>query len=194
VNHVGHYLLTKLLLPVLAKSGTAKEPSRVVNVSSMAHFIFSPSSGISFDDLEGKKHYDAWTRYGESKLANVIHAKELSRYCKENNMHVIAASVHPGVIMETDLKRHMKSTNPLAIFGSLIFRPRAFWLLVGTQYKTTGQGTSTPLCAALHPKIAPGGYYSDCMLEQSDVHRLADDKATAKKLWEISENLVKPFA
>jgi retinol dehydrogenase 12 len=62
VNHLGHFYLTKLLLPLLIKMGTAESPSQIVNLSSMGQFIFAPSEGILFDDLDCAKGYNSWER------------------------------------------------------------------------------------------------------------------------------------
>ena len=98
-NHLGHALLTKLLLPTLLK--TAEEPDadvRVINVSSEGHQL-APGPGIVYDQAE-LENWSTWRRYGQSKLANIYHARELAtRYPT-----ITATSLHPGVII-TDLYR-----------------------------------------------------------------------------------------
>ena len=69
VNHIGHFLLTTLLLPVLESSGSAAQPSRVVNVSSMANALFGGQ--LDFTDFNADKSYDAWLRYGDSKCSTI---------------------------------------------------------------------------------------------------------------------------
>jgi len=93
-NHVGHALLTKLLLPTLLK--TAKEPGadvRVVAVSSIGH-IGAPSQGIEFGELKGDmESYLTLTRYGQSKLANILFVKELNR--RYGDKGITAVAIHP---------------------------------------------------------------------------------------------------
>jgi NAD(P)-dependent dehydrogenase (short-subunit alcohol dehydrogenase family) len=104
-NHIGHALLTKLLLPTLLK--TAEQPDsdvRVVNVSSVGHMM---APGIIYDqDKLGT--YNTWRRYGQSKLANIYHARELQRRYPQ----ITATSIHPGVII-TDLYASQQKTNIL---------------------------------------------------------------------------------
>ncbi|ORY28418.1 NAD(P)-binding protein [Rhizoclosmatium globosum] len=69
VNHLGHFYLTQLLLPLLIKTATPASPSRIVTLSSGAQ-IFAPLEGILFEDLDAAKEYTPWARYGHSKLAN----------------------------------------------------------------------------------------------------------------------------
>ena len=96
-NHLGHALLTKLLLPTIL--GTADLPGadvRIINISSFGH-NFAPRGGIIFDQI-GAENESANARYGSSKLANILHARSLaSRYPQ-----ITAKSVHPGIIL-TDL-------------------------------------------------------------------------------------------
>lgn len=86
VNHIAHFLLTVLLLPLLKKSS---EP-RVVTVSSIAH----TSGRIAFDNLNGERHFDAYQAYANSKLANALFAAELAR----REPWLASNSLHPGVI------------------------------------------------------------------------------------------------
>jgi NAD(P)-dependent dehydrogenase (short-subunit alcohol dehydrogenase family) len=91
-NHVGHFVLTNLLLDVLKES----KPSRIVCVSSCFHHESMGKPGvIDFDDINfEKRKYDGWTAYGQSKLANVLHAKELAKRLEGTG--VTAVSLHPG--------------------------------------------------------------------------------------------------
>lgn len=86
VNHIAHFLLTVLLLPLLKKSS---EP-RVVTVSSIAH----TRGRIDFDNLNGERHFDAYHAYANSKLANTLFANELARH----EPWLASNSLHPGVI------------------------------------------------------------------------------------------------
>ncbi len=86
VNHLAHFLLTLLLLPLLKKSAEA----RVVTVSSVAHM----SGRIEFDNLNGERRFDAYQAYANSKLANALFAMELAR----REPWLSSNSLHPGVI------------------------------------------------------------------------------------------------
>ncbi len=86
VNHLAHFLLTRLMLPLLKKSA---DP-RVVTVSSMVH-----SSGkIDVTDMNGAAQFDAYQAYANSKLANKLFAEELAR----REPWLASNSLHPGVI------------------------------------------------------------------------------------------------
>ncbi|HYK73556.1 MAG TPA: SDR family NAD(P)-dependent oxidoreductase, partial [Pseudoneobacillus sp.] len=88
-NHLGHFALTGLLLPLLEKV----EQSRVVTLSSLAY----RSGVIDFDNLDGSKGYKAMKFYGQSKLANLLFAKELDNRLKRNGYKTISLSAHPGI-------------------------------------------------------------------------------------------------
>ena len=118
-NHVGHFLLTMLLLDVIKASGTAAVPARIVNLSSAGQYYFAPAVGIQLDDLNGEQTYDAWERYGSSKLANILFTKQLHTLLSQENAPVVAVSVHPGVISETNLTRHMDLASILRIIGRI---------------------------------------------------------------------------
>lgn len=103
-NYLSHWLLTHLLLPLLKKTAAAGKPGdvRIVNVTSDGHSRFPPKEGINFDDisLEGE---NSMKRYGQSKLANILHAKQLSERFgpsegRNGSGEIWAASVHPGHI------------------------------------------------------------------------------------------------
>ena len=95
-NHVGPFLLTQLLLPLLKAAGS----SRVVNLSSGAHegYLVPGTPHINFEDLEWRsRKYNAMMAYAESKLMSVLHAEELARRYGSDN--IVAVSVQPGLIL-----------------------------------------------------------------------------------------------
>lgn len=87
-NHLGHFALTGLLLPLLL----AAPGSRIVNVSSAAHRI----GRMHWDDLTGERHYEPWSRYGQSKLANLLFTYELARRLEAAGASTRALACHPG--------------------------------------------------------------------------------------------------
>lgn len=188
VNHMGHFLLTVGLLDVLKRSGTKQEPSRVLNLSSMANFLFSPAQGIRLDDLKGEKNYHIWERYGSSKLANILFTKELSNRLSAAGDNVVSVSLHPGVITDTNLMRHAGSIGPiLSAFGALNGLP-AFSTMISEGNKNIPQGAATTVFCALSPDIVPGEYYCDCQVS-SKVHAKGKDMNLAKQLWDVSEQI-----
>jgi NAD(P)-dependent dehydrogenase (short-subunit alcohol dehydrogenase family) len=169
-NHVGHFLLVTGLLDQLTPDG------RVVMLSSGAH-MGAPKGGIEFDNLTGAKGYSPWTAYGQSKMANLLFAKELQR--RFTGTQRTAYAVHPGVIA-TKLSRSM---NPLA---------RAALGLAGPLVlKDTPQGAATEVFAAVSPKALPlaGKYLADC--NEKKPRADGDDAALATRLWEETEKIVK---
>ncbi|VEL07210.1 unnamed protein product [Protopolystoma xenopodis] len=136
VNHLGHFLLTNLLLSSLK----AADSPRVIVVSSRMHYY----TKISVDDLTTKKIIGSYSR---SKLANVMFAREFAeRFTK--NLGIIAVSLHPGLV-RTEIFRHQ--------WFSLDFLPDFL-------IKTPNQGCQTTLYCALED-VFSGGYYSDCSLQ-----------------------------
>jgi len=167
-NHIGHFILVTGLLDVLALDG------RVVMLSSLAHKQ-AYKGGIEFDNLNGASGYTAIGSYGQSKLANLLFAKELAKRLPEGQA---AIAVHPGVI-PTNLGRHLpKAMN--AIFNS-----------VGRLFtKTIPQGAATETWASVHPDAAKvsGEYLADCNVERPS--RYGEDADLAKRLWVETERIV----
>jgi NAD(P)-dependent dehydrogenase (short-subunit alcohol dehydrogenase family) len=87
-NHLGHFLLTNLLLDVLKASA----PSRIINLTSSAHF----GQEMSFEDLQGEKKYSGYHAYGQSKLANVLFTYQLAKQLEGTGITVNC--LHPGVV------------------------------------------------------------------------------------------------
>lgn len=125
------------------------------------------------------------TRYGQSKLANVLHAKELNSKCAREGQNVIAVSVHPGAILDTSLKRHASFSMLVSFFSNLSLRSW-YHFTFATPMKTIEQGSATTLFATLSPNIVPGAYYEDCHLSTL-INPKVEDQDLATKLWEASE-------
>lgn len=188
VNHFGHFLLTTELLNILKESGTPTEPARVVNLSSIANWIFCSPEGIRMEDLNGEKNYYVWERYGASKLANILFSKELNRRMKEEGANVISMSVHPGVILETNLTRHSFSLHHVTTVFGTINSWQAFIRIHQEPSKTIPQGAATSVLCALAPDAIPGEHYADCAVSDL-VHPNGNNAEFAKQLWNISEEL-----
>ncbi len=168
-NHIGHFLLITELLSEL------KEDARVVVLSSGAH-KGAPKAGIEFDNLSGERGYKAWQAYGQSKLANLLFAKQLAKRLAGTKL--TANALHPGVI-KTELSRN---TSPVVRLALGAASPIAL--------KSVAEGAATQCYVATRPELAgvSGEYFSDCNIAKpSD---LATDSALAEKLWEESERIV----
>jgi len=173
-NHLGHFLLTELLLPEFAAGG------RVIMVSSTAHGM-SYKEGIRFDDLKGEEKYSKWGAYGQSKLANLLYAKALEERFQASKIETFhsmhAFSLHPGVI-KTELGRHMSP------FMSALFS-------LGKPFcKTIPQGAATTVYCALAPELNTKGgqYFADCN-EEKPKDLAVINSATWQRLVEVSRDL-----
>ena len=172
-NHIGHFILVTSLLESL------KDQARVVVLSSSAHKT-TPSDGIQFDNLSGDNGYRPWTAYGQSKLANLLFAKELAKRFEGTSR--TANSIHPGVI-RTNLARN---TNPL-LRG-------VFALTDPLVLKSISQGAATQSYVATHPGLSniSGRYFADC--NEAKTSRHGHDDALASKLWDVSESIADEVA
>jgi len=184
-NHLGHFVLTNLLLPALAADGGA----RVVALSSTGHKL----SAIRFDDLQFETGYDKWQAYGQAKTANSLFAVQLDALGKDAGVRAFAA--HPGGIM-TPLQRHLTRDEMIA----------SGWMdeqgNLDARFKTPQQGASTSTWAATSPALAGMGgvYCENCDIaeptvagsptartEGVDAHAIDPDAAA--RLWTVSAQL-----
>jgi len=173
-NHMGHALLTKLLLPTLIS--TAKDPQadvRIVNLTSEGHNL-APSGGIILD----KAKLDAqgtWARYGQSKLANILFTKELAAHYPT----ITSVAVHPGVI-KTDLYEPNRSSSALLRYGMSLFGPLIFASLQ--------EGAKNQIWAATTKKedLQNGAYYKPIASFSKGSGNAQNDKL-AKTLWSWTE-------
>ncbi|KAJ3682123.1 hypothetical protein LUZ60_014696 [Juncus effusus] len=178
-NYLGHFLLTKLLMEKMAE--TARETGiegRIVNVSSSIHGWFS-GDWIQYLDLITHKKiaYDATRAYALSKMANVLHTKELSVRLQEMGANVTANCVHPGIV-RTRLTRDREGfATDLAFF------------LASKLLKTIPQAAATTCYVATHHRLkgVTGKYFSDC--NEASPSSWASNQSEAQKIWAFSESL-----
>jgi retinol dehydrogenase-13 len=176
VNHLGHFLLTNLLLDKLKESPSA----RIVNVSSLAYKRITDKE--SFLDYENKLGYDPWVAYGRSKLANVLFTRSLAK--RLTGESVIVNCLHPGAIM-TDLGRHFSKD-----FG--YFKTILFTYTVGTlMFKSISQGAQTTIHCAVSEEVegVSGKYFADCKQKELATEISHNDEV-AEKLWTDSISMV----
>ena len=191
VNQIGHFVLTKGLLPLMQKANGA----RLVTLSSTGHKI----SGIRWDDIHFESSdYDKWAAYGQSKTAGSLLAVEVDKRMQDSGIR--AFGVHPGGIM-TPLQRHLETEEMVALGwmnedGEPTER-------VAKMFKSPTQGASTSLWAATSPQLDDigGVYCEDCDVakrqDDSDknarfigVADWAVDSEEASRLWEETEKIL----
>jgi WW domain-containing oxidoreductase len=171
VNHIGHFsLLNKLSDLVRNVTG------RIVVVSSSAAVKQAPAEGIMFDNLGGQEFYEPFMFYGQSKLANGLFAKELSRRLSVRGIAV--NSLHPGATRGTGLNRGAAWPVRFARSAARLFM------------KTAPQGAATQALLAASPQVSgiTGEYWSDCRIARGSP--LLNDAELARRLWTISEDIV----
>ena len=179
-NHLGHFALTGLLLPRLL---AADEP-RVVTVSSFMHKV----GKIDFDDLQGERDYQRWGQYSQSKLANLLFALELQRRSDAAGANLLSVAAHPGYAAT-----NLQYAGP-DMEGS---RLRKLVMRIGNTVmaQSEANGALPTLYAATQD--LPGGAYAGPggFREQRGsptlvgMTRDASDPETARRLWEVSEEL-----
>ena len=166
INHVGHFLLTMLLLDKLKASA----PSRIVNVSSVGHY---QARGIDWNAVrETTKGYTAMGEYATSKLANVLFTQELAR--RLDGTGVTTYALHPGAIASDIWSRRIPG--PIASIVKIFMR-------------STDDGAKTSVWCATAPELAneTGKYYDDC--KEKEPNKAATPELGAE-LWRRSEEWV----
>ncbi|CAM6130053.1 unnamed protein product [Calypogeia fissa] len=181
-NYLGHFLLTNLLLDKMKT--TAKESGiegKIINVSSNGHHLLEYKEGIRFEKLNDKEGYSQYKAYGQSKLAQVMAARELSRQLQEEGVNVTVNVVHPGPV-RTNL---VNGEN-----HGLFMRGVAAVIMNVLPTKNLAQGAATQVYLALNPQAAgvTGKYYVD-VNEADTPSKFAVDADMAKKLWDFSSQL-----
>lgn len=174
-NHVGHALLAKLLLPLVLKTAASSPTAdvRLIVLSSEAHRLI-PKGGIVFDTLKTKQEdMYTWTRYGQSKTANILFAKEMARRYPQ----IKTIAVHPGAV----------ATNLAAPFSqtSVVLRP-LMALYFGLFAVGVEEGVKNQLWACVSEKAESGEYYVPVGVKSRPTKEAADGEL-AGRLWEWTE-------
>lgn len=171
LNHLGYFLLTLELLEVIKASA----PARIVNVASDAH----RGARINFDDLQCERSYggSGFRAYGQSKLANILFTRELARRLEGTG--VTANCLHPGVVATG----FGSNGGPLLRLGLKLARPF---------FRTAEDGAKTTVYLATSPAVegVTGKYFADSREKRPEPQ--AQDDTTAGRLWQVSEELVRP--
>ena len=171
VNHLGHFLLTQLVLDRIRESA----PARIVVVSSHAHK--SARTGLDFDDLQSERSYSPFGVYGKTKLANIYFSRELARRLEGTG--VTANALHPGFVASRFARDG--DTGRLGDLAMVLGRPFAI---------SPEKGARTSIYLASSPEVAgvTGGYFYKC--KPSTPTSAALDGEAARRLWAVSEELV----
>ena len=188
-NYLGHFALTGRLLPLLRRAPAA----RVVTMSSLAAWM----GRINFDDLQFERSYNRWRAYGQSKLADLIFARELQRRGEINGWDITAIAAHPGLTQSNltvsgpNLGRSSGST---ASGGGLNLTELAYRIPGVAQ--TPLNGAEPALFAATSPDAWGGAYYGPGNLleltgppKPARVPGPAKNDDVARRLWDVSEQL-----
>ena len=167
INHLGPFILTNSLLDLLKSSS----PSRIINVSSSAHY----RANFDLDNMQGEKKYSSFEAYCKSKLYNVLFTYELSRKLAGSNVTVNC--LHPGFI-------------PTNLFANSSFFYKAIVKILSPILidAKSGSKTSTYLATSKDVENITGKYFVKCKPKQSS--KISYDKSDSKNLWDISEKLV----
>lgn len=174
VNHLGHHLLTNLLLPSLNKAASIRgKPSRIVVVASEAHALFC--KGLTLDDLSRSKKFSSMRVYGESKLANIFMMKTLAK--KLDPQKVIINALHPGAVNSKlgDNNKHWYAPILKLLLAIFFISPK--------------KGAQTSLYLATQAEDTQGLYFY-----KSKPYRLkpwALDEAAAQQLWDYSDDVLR---
>jgi len=176
VNHLGHFALTGLLLPVLLAN---PDGARIVNVSSMGH----RAGRMDLDDPNAEhRQYRRWPAYFQSKLANLLFTAELHQRLSRSNSRVLAIAAHPGTAT-TELGKVGSSASNWVI-------RRAFFAMV----RGPEPGALSQVRAATDPTVRGGDYFGPRWMmagrpQLETPSKRARSTTDAARLWELSERL-----
>lgn len=169
INHLGHFLLTRLLLDRVCASA----PARIVNVASDAMHFASLTPELSDLNWENRR-FRGWRSYGDSKLMNLLFTNELNRHLAGSG--VVAFALHPGMVT-TELARDQRWWMKLVGIAMLPFM------------KNVERGAATTVYVATASDLPEGdeSYFADCAPARPG--KLAGDRSVEENLWKLSERL-----
>lgn len=185
-NHLGHALLIKLLLPILER--TADQPNsdvRIINMSSIG-YKQAPKNGIDFTTLKSSQPTlgsfppgHRWSRYGQSKLANLLYTKALA--CRHTKITSIA--IHPGFV-RTDLFANVPTLTRLPVE-----------IMVGNKWTPVEHGPYAQTWAATTARrnLESGAYYEPIGKKTKPTTKQANDEKLVEDLWEWTQKELQHF-
>jgi retinol dehydrogenase-12 len=179
VNHVGHALFTQLLMPLLLKTSSTSAPKsvRIINVASAAH-VSAPSKGLTLADAKtDMSSYHTATRYGHSKLANILFSRKLA----ELYPSITSVSAHPGFVNTEINSAKAGGAKYLSIFVKTIVP----WF-----GKTVEDGAKTQLWCGVAEGVESGKYYEPIGVAKAG-SKWAQDEKLLEELWEWTERELK---
>lgn len=175
-NHLGHFLLTRLLLPLLRASSQSADrtspKARIINVSSNAH---EHCEGLDWDDLQSKKHFVSATAYCRAKLANILFTHELAQQLEVDNISVHA--MHPGIV-HSNFASH--GDNAMQQY----FESKA------GQTSSPEEAAETLVWLATSDEAGKTTNEYFYQKERAKTNPIGRDNESARRLWQESEKLV----
>ncbi|MBM4252878.1 MAG: SDR family oxidoreductase [Deltaproteobacteria bacterium] len=171
LNHLGYFVLTHHLLPLVRKSPRG----RIISVSSEAH----RGAKLDFENLQGERHYSGWEAYCRSKLCNILFTKELAKKLAGGSITVNC--LHPGFVASKFGHNNQGALAVLLKLSQKIFAIN----------EDRGAQTSVYLATSTDVSGINGDYFASC--EAKKPSHIATDSELATKLWTITEQLCAPF-
>ena len=174
INHLGHFLFVNRLLERLYLAWQG----RIVVVASRTAYTSAPEPGIDFDNLDGSRYYSDSLAYGQSKLANVLFARELGKRLR--GTRITANALHPGLI-DTEIDRNLGT-----------FTRFGFGILASLVGKTIEEGAATSCYLATSPDLGAvsGQYFEDCNAVTIVGNPHMQNDTLGERLWDVSADLV----
>ncbi|KAJ7484955.1 hypothetical protein B0H11DRAFT_2279603 [Mycena galericulata] len=186
INHVGHFLFTKLLAPKLLAAASPTYIPRVVFVSSAAHVM---GTGVDFDAIAApdREKYSITAAYCQAKSANILTALELSKRSAGRSTPIVSIPVVR--VYDTKCKEESIPEMPQALG---ILGPDGLPNKYKFQWKTIPEGAATTVAAAFDSRISdqPGAYLDDSTVANQAVAAHSSDPAKAARLWTVTEQII----
>lgn len=182
-NHIGHFLLTKLLMPTLQKTVDIQRAKdevpdvRVVTLASAAHAV-GPSTLEEMTSTSGLLAASTWTRYGASKSANILFASELAR----RHPDILSVSVHPGAV-DSGLYSHTKNLSSMMKHGITAIGPMFFRNI------TSGALNSLWAAGTQRENLVNGAYYTPVGYRSGGT-AVVQSPQLAQRLWDWTETQI----